>query len=195
VCVATSNRSLASPPPHPHTTNTTNTTLPGTSYFRFVDVATGDHTPAFAHNHSLGCALLDEDSGTMYVYGTTADSSNGGGAVHVFWSTDNMQTWQSAEAVNFAARGEKVFNTSVGKGKLNGMVARPLPFALAQTRSGRGAGPRAPSARLDCGICTAPCHRSNATHLVTASISPLRSRCDATDCDVSHNMIGVHDGF
>ena len=38
----------------------------GPSYFRFVDVATGEHTPSFATNHAMGCALYDADTKTVY---------------------------------------------------------------------------------------------------------------------------------
>jgi hypothetical protein len=85
-------------------------------------VASGAATPRFADGHALGCAMYDAASRTVYAFGTTADSSGGGGAVDVFWSADGMRTWQQARAVDFAAVKKKVFNTSVGKGKLKGKV-------------------------------------------------------------------------
>src|ERR1700756_3548870 len=39
----------------------------GASYFRFIDVATGKATPAFAKGCHLGCAFVEGD--IVYVYG------------------------------------------------------------------------------------------------------------------------------
>lgn len=122
--------------------NSFSESVEGTSYFRFVDVATGDLTPPFAFNHSLGCAMVVGDEGgddtarsssassVVYVYGTTADSSGGGGAVDVFWSSDNMQTWKSKQAVDFGSQGKHVFNTSVEKGKLGGKDIYLMAFEM-----------------------------------------------------------------
>jgi hypothetical protein len=100
--------------------NTKSADQHGTSYFRFVDVATGEVTPAFGTNHALGCAVYDDATKTVYAFGTTADSSGGGSAVDVFWSTDGMQTWQTKQAIDFGTLKKLVFNTSVSKGKLGG---------------------------------------------------------------------------
>src|SRR5262249_31224935 len=39
----------------------------GASYFRFIDVATGGTTPAFAKGQHLGCAFVEDD--TVYAFG------------------------------------------------------------------------------------------------------------------------------
>ncbi|NQT53766.1 hypothetical protein HQ576_17045 [bacterium] len=80
----------------------------GKSYFRFIDVAAGTPTPAFAQGFHLGSAFVD--GGTVYVYGVTIwDASD----VHVFWSKD-MTAWQSQVALKTPGWG--LFNTSVCKG-------------------------------------------------------------------------------
>lgn len=80
----------------------------GDSYFRFVDVHTGECTPAFAAGYVLGCAHAEDD--TMYVYGT---NTWGGNEVRVWWSKD-LKTWQSKTALDLQGWG--IFNTSVCKG-------------------------------------------------------------------------------
>jgi len=42
------------------------------------------------------------------------------------------------QAINFAARGEKVFNTSVAKGKLNGVVTYTMAFEMSSTTTPGG---------------------------------------------------------
>ncbi len=80
----------------------------GKSYFRFIHVATGEATPAFAQGFHLGSAFVD--GGTVFVYGVTVwDASD----VHVFWSKD-LKTWQSQVALKTPGWG--LFNTSVCKG-------------------------------------------------------------------------------
>ncbi|NIA14328.1 MAG: hypothetical protein GWP08_09615, partial [Nitrospiraceae bacterium] len=64
----------------------------GDSYFRFIDVATGEATPAFAKGYHLGAAHVEGD--TVYVYGV---DEWGGSHMHVFWSKD-LETWEDATA-------------------------------------------------------------------------------------------------
>lgn len=80
----------------------------GKSYFRFIHVATGEATPAFAQGFHLGSAFMDGD--TVYVYGVTIwDAPD----VHVFWSKD-LKAWESQVALKTPGWG--LFNTSVCKG-------------------------------------------------------------------------------
>jgi hypothetical protein len=79
----------------------------GKSYFRFVDVASGQPTPAFAVGHNLGCAFVDGD--TVYVYGVKGWGTEN---IYVFWSKD-LKTWQSQTAL--ARPGWAIYNTSVCK--------------------------------------------------------------------------------
>lgn len=81
----------------------------GRSYFRFIDVASGDPTPPFAREYHLGCAFADGD--TMYVYGV---SKWGGPHIHVFWSKD-LANWKEQTAMELP--GWEIFNTSVCKGR------------------------------------------------------------------------------
>ena len=81
----------------------------GASYFRFIDTATAEPTPAFARGYHLGCAFVDGD--TMYAYGVP---KWGGDAIHVFWSTD-LKEWEDTEAIKLP--GWEIFNSSVCKGK------------------------------------------------------------------------------
>lgn len=79
----------------------------GKSYFRFVDVATGEPTPGFAEGHNLGSAFVEGD--TVYVYGVKGWGTEN---IYVFWSKD-MKTWSSQKAL--ARPGWTIFNTSVCK--------------------------------------------------------------------------------
>lgn len=79
----------------------------GLPYFRFIDVAAGKPTPAFAEGRGFGCAYVDGD--TMYVFGTPSRDPS---TVDVFWSTD-LTHWDSAVALK--TDGWKLFNTSVCK--------------------------------------------------------------------------------
>ena len=79
----------------------------GKSYFRFVDVATGQPTPAFAVGHNLGSAFVEGD--TVYVYGVKGWGTEN---IYVFWSKD-LKTWQSQTAL--ARPGWTIYNTSVCK--------------------------------------------------------------------------------
>jgi hypothetical protein len=80
----------------------------GESYFRFVDVASGQPTPAFATGYHLGSAFVHDD--TAYVYGV---DSWGGDTVQVFWSRD-LENWESSRAL--ISPRWKLYNTSVCRG-------------------------------------------------------------------------------
>lgn len=79
----------------------------GDSYFRFVDVATGQYTPSFAAGWDLGCAYTEGD--TMYVFGVNDWK---GTTLRVFWSKD-LQTWESKTALELP--GWEIYNSSVCK--------------------------------------------------------------------------------
>ena len=105
----------------------------GHEYLRFVHLQTGRTSVAFGAGHALGSAIVDSDRvfafgtkrsfGMARQQGTPAD----GQVISVFWSTDGMKTWLNKTAIDFSedtkvpGRSKRVvFNTSVGKGKLNG---------------------------------------------------------------------------
>ncbi len=79
------------------------------SYFRFIDVDSGDSTPSFAEGYHLGSAHVEGN--TVYVYGV---NEWGGTIVKVFWSND-LKDWSSQTALDLPGWG--IFNTSVCKGK------------------------------------------------------------------------------
>ncbi len=79
----------------------------GKPYFRFVDISTGQATPAFAEGHDLGSALVDGE--TMYVLGTPGWGAE---AIDLFWSRD-MKTWHSKRILNLP--GWKLYNSSICK--------------------------------------------------------------------------------
>jgi alpha-L-fucosidase len=81
----------------------------GASYFRFIDVDSGQPTPAFAANYHLGSAHVQDD--TVFVYGVNAW---GGSELRVFWSKD-LETWLSQTALNLP--GWEIYNNSVCKGE------------------------------------------------------------------------------
>ena len=79
----------------------------GDSYFRFIDVETGQTTPAFAHGHDLGCAFTED--GSMWAFGVDQwDSSK-----IVAFRSDDLKAWEEYEALNLPGWG--LFNTSVCK--------------------------------------------------------------------------------
>lgn len=80
----------------------------GDTYFRFVDVETGEYTPAFAQGYHFGSAHVEGD--TMYVFGVRPQA---GFEMTVFWSTD-LVAW--ASQVAFRTEGWTLFNNSVCKG-------------------------------------------------------------------------------
>ncbi len=79
----------------------------GDSYFRFIDAATGEATPAFARGHHLGCAYAD--GGSLWAFGV--DQWDGTKVV-AFRSTD-LKTWEAYQALELPGWG--LFNTSVCK--------------------------------------------------------------------------------
>lgn len=80
----------------------------GQSYFRFVDVATGECTPGFAQGYHLGSAFAEGDR--AYAFGVDIWD---GERIQVFWS-DDLQTWHDQPALVLPGWG--IFNTSVCKG-------------------------------------------------------------------------------
>jgi hypothetical protein len=77
----------------------------GASYFRFVDVATGKPTPAFAKGQHLGCAFVDGD--TVYAFGV---DKWGGSKITRFQSKD-LDQWAERPALTVPGWG--LYNTSV----------------------------------------------------------------------------------
>jgi len=80
----------------------------GDSYFRFVDVETGQATPAFAAGWHLGSAHVEGD--TAYCFGVDIW---GGSTMQVFWSKD-LKSWTSRAALELPGWG--MYNNSVCKG-------------------------------------------------------------------------------
>lgn len=87
----------------------------GDSYFRFVDIETGDFTPGFAKGYHLGSPFVDGD--TVYVYGV---EDWGSSRMAVFWSKD-MKDWDSKTALDLP--GWEIFNNSVCKGEKGYVMA------------------------------------------------------------------------
>jgi hypothetical protein len=79
----------------------------GASYFRFIDVATGKASSAFAKGQHLGSALVEGD--TVYAFGT---DKWGGSKITVFRSKD-MEKCEAQLALHLP--GWELFNTSVCK--------------------------------------------------------------------------------
>lgn len=79
----------------------------GDSYFRFLDVATGESTPAFARSYDLGCAYAE--AGTMWTFGVDQWD---GSKIFAFRSSD-LKSWESRLALELPGWG--LFNTSVCK--------------------------------------------------------------------------------
>jgi hypothetical protein len=79
----------------------------GESYFRFIDVETGNATTAFAKGYDLGCAFADGDA--IWVFGVDNwDGEN----IAVFRSKD-LEHWEKRSV--FKLPGWGLFNTSVCK--------------------------------------------------------------------------------
>jgi hypothetical protein len=76
------------------------------SFLRFVDVAAGRESGAFAQGYHFPAAFVD--NGTVYVY---AVPEGDGPSVHVFWSAD-LENWSSQEALRMPDDWG-LFNTSV----------------------------------------------------------------------------------
>ncbi len=77
----------------------------GDSYFRFIDVASGEPTPSFAVGYHLGSAMVEGD--TVYVTGT---NTWGGQRVEIFASKD-LKHWDTFNALNLPGFG--IYNTSM----------------------------------------------------------------------------------
>ena len=77
------------------------------SYYRFIDVETGDSTPAFGEHHALGSAYAED--GTMYVFGVRGWGTP---TINVFWSRD-LKAWESKPVLELP--GWTIFNTTVCK--------------------------------------------------------------------------------
>jgi len=80
----------------------------GRSYFRFIDVATGEPTASFAAGCNLGSAFVDAD--TAYVYGVRGWGTP---TIYMFQSKD-LKTWTSGVALQ-QPKDWKIYNTSVCK--------------------------------------------------------------------------------
>lgn len=90
----------------------------GDSYFRFIDVASGKPTAAFAKGYHLGSAYVEGD--TVYAYGVKIW---GASEIGVFRSND-LKTWQSDTALKTPGWG--IFNNSVCKGRKGYVMAIEL---------------------------------------------------------------------
>jgi hypothetical protein len=115
---------------------------PGANYQRFVHVKTGATTPPFGAGYALGSAFVDGE--TVYAYGTFCNTTDACGAptsnreVRVWWSTDRMQTWQSATALNATGLNYTLWNTSVDRAKLNGTELFVMAFETDDKRTPGG---------------------------------------------------------
>jgi hypothetical protein len=77
----------------------------GDSYFRFVDVETGEPTPAFAHGAHLGSAHVESDA--VYVYGI-----GGWGESEIrVWRSEDLEEWEESVALELPSW--DLFNNSV----------------------------------------------------------------------------------
>jgi hypothetical protein len=81
----------------------------GTSYSRFIDVASGRATPACAAGYHLGSALVTD--GAVYVFAVEAW---GGSTVRIFRSPD-LETWEAHDGVRLPGWG--LYNNSVCRGR------------------------------------------------------------------------------
>lgn len=79
----------------------------GDTYFRFVDVDSGDATPAFARGYDLGCALAE--GGVMWAFGV----DQWDGEKIVAFRSDDLKRWETVPALELPGWG--LFNTSVCK--------------------------------------------------------------------------------
>ncbi len=97
----------------------------GDSYFRFIDVATGEPTASFAAGCHLGSAHAEGD--TMYVYGVNAW---GGDRITVFWSKD-LTAWESKTALELPSW--RIFNNSVCRDSSRYIMAFEIGAPPAET--------------------------------------------------------------
>src|SRR4051794_6622001 len=77
----------------------------GDSYFRFIDVETGETTPAFAPGYDLGCAYAE--GGSMWAFGV----DQWDGSKVVAFRSGDLKHWEKAPALELTGWG--LFNTSV----------------------------------------------------------------------------------
>eukprot|EP01043_Picozoa_sp_COSAG02_P063022 COSAG02_NODE_8830_length_2429_cov_1.829614_2_plen_539_part_00 len=116
-----------------------NNSLAGHEYLRFVHLQSGRSTAAFGLGHALGSAIVDTGRvfafGTKRAFGLQGETAADGQVISVFWSSDGMKTWDNKTAIDFSkdtkvpGRSRRVvFNTSVGKGKLNGTDVYVLAY-------------------------------------------------------------------
>jgi hypothetical protein len=115
---------------------------PGKNYMRFVNTHTGAVTPPFGAGYALGSAFVDGE--TVYAYGTYCNTMDACGAptsnreVRVWWSTDKMQTWQHATALNATGLNYTLWNTSVDRAKINGTDLFVMAFETDDKRTPGG---------------------------------------------------------
>src|SRR3954468_21987595 len=76
----------------------------GDSYFRFIEVATGKATPAFAHGYDLGCAYAEGE--TMWAFGV----DHWDGTKVVAFRSNDLGRWEVHPALDLPGWG--LFNTS-----------------------------------------------------------------------------------
>ncbi len=88
----------------------------GRSFYRFVDMESGETTLPFAWDHSYGSAHVEGD--TMYVFGTVR---GGGPDMDVFWSRD-LESWATRPALKLPPDWG-ICNQSVCKGPDRYMMA------------------------------------------------------------------------
>ena len=79
----------------------------GDSYFRFIDVESGEATPAFAHGYDLGCAFAEGT--TMWAFGV----DHWDGTKVVAFGSHDLEHWEEHSALDLPGWG--LFNTSVCK--------------------------------------------------------------------------------
>ncbi|MDG3006407.1 hypothetical protein [Paludisphaera mucosa] len=79
----------------------------GDSYFRLVDVETGEASPAFAQGYDLGCAYAE--GGSIWAFAV----NDWDGSKVVAFKSDDLKTWEVHPALDLPGWG--LFNTSVCK--------------------------------------------------------------------------------
>jgi len=92
--------------------------MTGASYFRLVDMESGEFTPAFAADHHFGSAYVDDQA--AFAYGVDVQ---GGPTIRGFRS-DDLRDWSSQVA--FHEPGWSIYNNSVCKGKEGYIMAIEL---------------------------------------------------------------------
>lgn len=77
-------------------------------YYHFVDMETGEETPAFAHTYTFGSAYVEDD--TMYVVGGQKWGTN---VLDIFISKD-LVNWEKKNIISYP-EGWEFYNTSICK--------------------------------------------------------------------------------